>query len=139
MFERYFQPHFIYSFEPNNNNNNFELIKKAIKLNDLKKVIPIKLALGNKQENVKLTDDGLASATDLDGDIEVESTTIDSYVKERNLKVGLIKLDIEGHGLKALEGAKNTIKKYKPMLLISIYIQKGVNNWFSIIIKFIEY
>ncbi|KKM95531.1 hypothetical protein LCGC14_1187320, partial [marine sediment metagenome] len=58
----------------------------------------------------------------------VESTTIDSYVKERNLKVGLIKLDIEGHGLKALEGAKNTIKKYKPMLLISIYIQKGVNN-----------
>lgn len=119
MFERFYQPNLIYSFEPHS--QNLELLKKAIKLNNLKKVIPVKLALGNKKERVKITNDGMTSAVDMDGDIEIESTTIDSYVKDKNLNVGLIKLDIEGYSLKALEGARETIKKFKPILLISIY------------------
>lgn len=47
--------------------------------------------------------------------------SIDEYVEKNNLSVGLIKMDIEGYELKALEGAKKTIKKFKPILLIGIY------------------
>ena len=63
----------------------------------------------------------MASAITIEGNIEIETISLDSYVKDKNLNVGLIKLDIEGYGLKALEGAKETIKNFKPILLISIY------------------
>lgn len=46
---------------------------------------------------------------------------IDDYVKEHDLDVGVIKLDIEGNELEAIKGAIETIKKYKPILLISVY------------------
>ena len=33
----------------------------------------------------------------------------------------MIKLDVEGFGLKALKGAEKTIQTFKPVLLVSIY------------------
>jgi len=33
----------------------------------------------------------------------------------------IIKIDVEGHELQTLEGAKNTIEKHKPMILIEIH------------------
>jgi len=45
--------------------------------------------------------------------IQVEVRTLDSY-KFKN--VGLIKIDVEGNELKTLQGAKKTIKKYKPIV-----------------------
>lgn len=45
----------------------------------------------------------------------------DYYDKIGNNNVGLIKMDIEGAESSAIKGAINTIKKYKPVLVISIY------------------
>lgn len=47
--------------------------------------------------------------------------TLDSYVEENGIEVGLIKTDLEGFEQSFLKGAMNTIKKYKPTLMISIY------------------
>ncbi len=52
---------------------------------------------------------------------EIEITTLDKFVKENNLNVGLIKVDIEGAEQDFLKGALNTIKTQKPTLLLSIY------------------
>lgn len=50
------------------------------------------------------------------------TTTIDEYVSKTGLqKVDLIKMDIEGAETNALEGAKETIKKYRPKLAIALY------------------
>lgn len=46
------------------------------------------------------------------------STRIDDVVHE---KVTFIKMDVEGSELKALHGAKKSIKKHLPRLAISIY------------------
>ena len=54
----------------------------------------------------------------------------------------MIKLDIEGHELQAIEGAKNTIKKYKPIIIIELssYIFNKKNQTFdnlkSFLVKF---
>ena len=48
-------------------------------------------------------------------------TTVDDYVNDNNLDVGLIKVDIEGAEPLFLEGAKQTIIKQRPVLLLSIY------------------
>ena len=47
--------------------------------------------------------------------------SIDDFVSERKLSVGLIKIDVEGTELDVLKGAKKTIKEFKPILLIGIY------------------
>lgn len=54
--------------------------------------------------------------------IEVKVNTIDNYVKTNNIeKIDFIKMDIEGAERRALIGATETIKKYKPRLSICIY------------------
>ena len=51
--------------------------------------------------------------------IDNSIVTIDSVV--RNLAPTFIKMDIEGDELRALKGAKNTIKRYAPDLAICVY------------------
>ena len=49
-------------------------------------------------------------------------TTIDSYVREKNIPhVDLIKLDVEGAELDVLKGAAVTICRFKPILALSAY------------------
>ncbi len=55
-------------------------------------------------------------------DVEaVDSTTLDAFCEKESLEViNVIKMDIEGSELKALKGAKNTIEKYRPALVMGI-------------------
>lgn len=50
--------------------------------------------------------------------VDVECITIDELLAKRDDKIGFIKIDVEGHELAVLEGAKNTIAKHRPALLI---------------------
>ena len=52
---------------------------------------------------------------------EVDIITIDDLVQERQLNVGLIKLDIEGFEPHALRGALHTIKTQRPVIISAIY------------------
>lgn len=49
----------------------------------------------------------------------IKVTSLDTELKD--IPVSFIKMDIEGAELKALEGAKEIIKKYKPKLAICVY------------------
>lgn len=54
--------------------------------------------------------------------IEVPCISIDDFVREHNItELGLIKMDIEGGEQQALIGAKESIKRFKPKLMIPIY------------------
>jgi len=57
----------------------------------------------------------------------INTDTIDNIVKQ---KVDFIKLDIEGAEQDAIQGAKNTIKKYKPILAICIYHK--AEDWYKV-------
>lgn len=119
IFENFSQPRKIYAFEPEK--SNYNLLLKTIKINDLKKIIPINKGLGEKEENLKIKSSGIRSQISEEGDQEVNITTIDKFVFKNNLSIGLIKLDVEGFELEILKGAEKTIKKFKPILLIAIY------------------
>lgn len=54
-----------------------------------------------------------------EGDVEVQVDTVDNIVGDDSIT--LIKFDIEGEELKALDGARNTIVKNKPALSICVY------------------
>lgn len=51
----------------------------------------------------------------------IETVSIDDLVAARKLTPGLIKLDVEGWESKVIQGAVNSIKTYKPLLVIAIY------------------
>lgn len=54
--------------------------------------------------------------------MEVDCVSIDDFVAQHNItNIGLIKMDIEGGEQDALLGAIETIKRFKPKLMIPIY------------------
>lgn len=56
------------------------------------------------------------------GGVECKLTSIDDYCAINNINhVDCIKLDVEGAELEALKGAKKTIKKDKPKLIVCLY------------------
>lgn len=64
---------------------------------------------------------------------DVNVTTIDNIVSSENLsRVDAIKLDVEGSEIRCLEGAKSTIQKFKPALIIRINKDAFVNNQRSV-------
>jgi len=119
IFEREYNPNKVYSFEPVPENYNFLL--ENIKLNNLEKVIPIDKGVGEKSCTARFCSLGVSSYISEEGNAEMDLISIDEFVGERNLSVGLIKMDIEGYELDAIKGAKRTIKEFKPVLLIGIY------------------
>lgn len=60
---------------------------------------------------------------DVNNTVSVRTVTIDGVVGERT--VGFIKMDIEGAEFNALQGAKNTIVRDKPLLAICVYHSHG--------------
>ena len=52
---------------------------------------------------------------------DVEVITLDDYVREHNLDVGLIKVDVEGFEPEVIRGALETIKKSHPVLVLAFY------------------
>lgn len=102
----------------------YELDERVLKiakenLKQYEDIVYIQAGLGKERQELFYSDmneigGGMIS---LDGDIPVEITALD----ERKEKVTFIKMDIEGFEKEALDGAKNTIIKWKPKLAISSY------------------
>lgn len=113
----------VYSFEPIA--ENYTNMLKTIELNSLQNVVPIRCALGAETGTTVFSVDGSASkaATDKDACRKEEAPVccLDEYVEEHGLTVGLIKTDLEGGEQEFLRGAKKTIKRDRPALIISIY------------------
>ena len=126
----------VYSFEPFS--GSYEKLVQNIKLNNIANIIPVQSSLSDKDGEMELylagdNYQGITSNSNrrnYNQSFTVQSRTIDSYVKENNLKVGLIKVDVEGEERNLLKGAINTIKTQKPILFLSIY--HSVNDFFEI-------
>ena len=52
--------------------------------------------------------------------VSVPTVTVDDVRAERNLRVDLVKMDVEGHEPAALAGMAQTIREDRPALLIEI-------------------
>ena len=113
----------VYSFEASP--ENFEIVEKTLELNKTANVIPVNIALGDKADDILYVSgiESCKTTSSLKSETSetINATTLDSYVEQNNLDVGLIKVDIEGFEQKFLKGAEKTIKNQKPALLISIY------------------
>ena len=85
----------------------------------------INCGLGNK---LQISNEKELNQTNCSHDFQAENiNTIDNLIDD---KIDFIKLDIEGAEQDTIEGAKNTIKKYHPILAICIYHK--AEDWYNI-------
>ena len=118
--------------------SNMDIIRETIRLNQLENIVPVSKALGEKSGTATFSLGERNSCNSLverpgynyPNHIEVPVITLDDYVRENNLEVGLIKVDIEGGEQQLLKGAVETIRTQHPILLISIY--HSANDFFEI-------
>ena len=128
---------FVYSFEANS--LLMDKIKKSFKnINNIKiENLAISSSSGTTELKIPFRDEkveydyeqkyqlGIASihsANDLDNlsyhSINVKKITLDQYYFKH--KIGFIKIDVEGHELDIIRGAKNLLERDKPNLLVEI-------------------
>lgn len=106
---------------------NFEFLGLNIRLNKLEdKVLLYNLAFGEKDGEIYLDRSGYgfgrSKITTSKADCLVEMRTVDSFMEEIRLRqVDLIKIDTEGSELEILKGARKTLQKHRPDLLIAAY------------------
>ena len=118
-----YNPAKIYSFEPCD--LSYRKLKETITLNKVENLIEsIKLGLSDERKDVPIYGNNNGASLympDVNERSTISTVTIDDFVSDKNINVGLIKLDVEGSELEVVNGALKTIQKDKPILLISIY------------------
>lgn len=117
---------FIHAFELLD--ENIKLFEYNNKLNNIESFVKInQLALTNSSnEIIRIKQTALQGGTSIFGgegcETSIKTITLDDYVLENKIdKVDLIKMDIEGAEIVALEGAVKTIEQFKPRLALCLY------------------
>ena len=136
----------VHSFEPNPiifkyiNKNLKKFIKNIhlynFALRNQNKTMNLKIPIRNSNSNKEIFEEyyemGKATIHNENNfenyeNFEIQTKTIDELSFDN--KISFIKIDVEGHELEVIEGAKNTIKRDKPVLLVEIekqYTKKEV-------------
>ena len=105
----------VHSFEPHP--RTYRQLVSNIKLNKLKNVKSYNLGLSNKKETVSFSDEYVSDINHVDKNkiekkqIQVELSTLDNILEQGVREIALLKLDVEGYELFAIEGAQETLKK----------------------------
>jgi len=115
----------VYAFEPNP--YTFERLKINASINELKNVSAYDYALGEQDTHIQFNiypkdfcNSGMSSKymeTSNTRKIDVVQKKLDTFVKENNIaRVDFIKMDIQGAEMDMINGASDTIAKYKPII-----------------------
>ncbi len=113
----------IYSFEPEP--GNYQKLLATIKDEKLASVV-VPCHVGMWHETTTLSfntsvENSMQYHVSVNGEQKIEVTSIDDFVRARGLKVDVIKMDIEGAEVNALQGAAETLVRDQPKLMISAY------------------
>ena len=120
--------------------NNFEMLNRNIKLNQLTNVVPLNYAVYSKETKIKLYLPEVESGYTIyntimsnrarteDKFVEVNANTLDYLLQLKGImEVNWIKIDVEGAEFEVLQGATNVLSKSKDIaLLIEVH---GPDNY----------
>lgn len=120
----------VYAIEPSEYKCNF--IKEIARINNIHNIKVLNYGLSNDINKYSLIYPEISTGGTRCGYLDINGinfVTID-YLCESIIdnKIGIIHLDIEGHEIKALQGASNTLNKYKPYLSLENFSDNKYNN-----------
>lgn len=110
----------VYAFEPNPSTQ--DVWRRNIERVGLTNAELVPQGVSAAPSRLRFSRAGAASRISPHGDVEVDITTIDTFVRERGLgRVDFLKFDIEGFESDALSGCVETIRRFRPKIAISVY------------------
>ena len=136
FFSWYLHPKKIFAFEPAP--DTYVILQKNIEINGLdERISAINVGVGAKkgkgQINFRVPFNlGATSIIENDSGV-IDIVTIDGLSWDND--IGLMKIDVEGFEAKVIEGARDTITKYKPVIMIEIF---DGNSTFDEIYRFLS-
>ncbi|MDD6628177.1 MAG: FkbM family methyltransferase [Lachnospiraceae bacterium] len=97
-------------------------LKKYISDNELDSIVEaLPYALGNEEKYIQFLKSGSTSQVSKTGDTQIMQKRFDDLPDKKVAGDVMVKMDIEGAELDALQGMEKFIKAYKPYLAICIY------------------
>lgn len=112
----------VYAFEPNP--GNARILRRNAEINHLTINI-IECALGAFNGKANLSQDGAISRITKESGIEVSMRTLDSFELPG---ADLLKVDVEGYELEVVKGAKQTLTRFHPTLMVEMHHWIGAEN-----------
>jgi FkbM family methyltransferase len=115
----------IIAFEPDK--QNYEMCKKYVStLKNSERITLVEKGVYSETGTLRFSGFdsgiiGMSAHISEEGTESIDVAAIDEYTENEELPVTIIKMDIEGAELKALEGARETILRDKPTLTICVY------------------
>ena len=114
----------VIAFEPEP--NFFKLLSRNIGRNNMKNTACFELAIAEKNglTNLYLSNENkghnsIIKSEELKTSVQVKTTTLDDFLLSQKItKVNIIKMDVEGAEILALEGMRNTLAKHLPLLFL---------------------
>lgn len=137
FFAKFLNPIKVYAFEPYL--SAYNLLLYNIDINKLKNtILPRQLAVSDCTTSVSLIKPATnrLGSTQIDktsNDDKIKCVSIDDTFKNKNKKITLIKMDVEGEEFNVIVGSMFTIIKYTPILIIEIKTQKLYDMIYSLI------
>lgn len=120
----------VHSFEASP--HTYEVLVKNVEVNKYENnIIPNNKAVGHRSMRVQMSNtiDDIKLVYDIDryvnygglslgiGGDEVDMISIDEYLQDKNIPINYMKIDVEGSEKLVIIGAKQTIEKYRPVIL----------------------
>lgn len=106
---------------------NVKNLKKGIRLNGFKNIKVVEKACSNHSGRVFLLEYELSARheiTDKPTKLMVEIDTLDRILQSFRInKVNMVKIDVNGHEYHVIEGARNTLENYKPVVLMEVILE----------------
>lgn len=118
----------IFSFEPTPFTRN--VLTEVVKLNDCSKVVEVRGEAVSACSGKTVffdTGDTISNANSLvktersKNETEISMISVDEFVKDRNLTIDCLKIDVEGAELDVLCGAKETFLKMRPVARLGLH------------------
>lgn len=127
----------VYSFEPQK--NIYEILKRNVEINNMKdKVELYNIGLGNEHfyANIDIVDENNLGMSKINKDTKgtIEIDTLDNVLLTELNRVDMIKVDVEGMEIDVLKGAKEILRKFKPI----VYIEAATDEEFRNVTIYLE-
>ena len=120
--------------------NNFDILRENIKLNNIKNIYPLNVAVGDIDGEAIIKCNGVGSrvvakakkGTEIDGLKKVKIVRLDTLLPGifdlENFELIVIKVDVEGFEEAVIRGAENILNDYKIVWLIEHHEYRGFKN-----------
>lgn len=116
-----------YAFEPDP--RNLEPLRANAELAGNVEIVPVAVSSRDGEARLHLWPGTSVSSLEGagEGSIAVPTCSIDSFVARRpGIDVAIVKTDVEGHDLQALIGARDTVRRFQPLILTECQDSAGI-------------